>query len=268
MGMLEKLNNGERVYGSAFTSIAPSWALSLKKAALDFVFIDNEHISMNRADLARLCQLFKAYGITPVVRIPSPDAFLASQAIDAGAVGVIAPYLEHVSQIRDLVGAVKFKPLKGEKLERLLSGEEQLSDSMKAYIDQFNKGNICIANIESVTAMERLNELLSVPGLDGVFIGPHDLSVSLGVPEQYDHPVFEAAVREIIQVTRSKGLSIGVHFSLEPERQIRWAKEGANIIVHSFDIALYTQRLMQDMNIIREGLGDGNTTDATGNMVV
>ena len=140
MGMLEKLKNGERVYGSAFTSIAPSWALSLKKAALDFVFIDNEHISMNRADLARLCQLFKAYGITPVVRIPSPDAFLASQAIDAGAVGVIAPYLEHVSQIRDLVGAVKFKPLKGEKLQRLLSGEEQLNDSMKAYIDPIQPG--------------------------------------------------------------------------------------------------------------------------------
>jgi 2-keto-3-deoxy-L-rhamnonate aldolase RhmA len=268
MGMLEKLKKGERVYGSAFTSIAPSWALSLKKAALDFVFIDNEHISMNRADLARLCQLFKAYGITPVVRIPSPDAFLASQAIDAGAVGVIAPYLEHVSQIRELVGAVKFKPLKGEKLERLLSGEEQLNDSMKAYIDQFNQGNICIANIESVTAMERLDELLSVPGLDGVFIGPHDLSVSLGYPEQYDHPVFEAAVREIIQVTRSKGLSIGVHFSLEPERQVRWAKEGANIIVHSFDIALYTQRLMHDMKIIREGLGDANTINAPENMVV
>ena len=268
MGMLDKLKRGERVYGSAFTSIAPSWALSLKKAALDFVFIDNEHISMNRADLARLCQLFKAYGITPVVRIPSPDAFLASQAIDAGAVGVIAPYLENVGQIRDLVGAVKFKPLKGEKLQRLLSGEEELSESMKEYITRFNEGNICIANIESVAAMERLDELLSVPGLDGVFIGPHDLSVSLGYPEQYDHPVFEAAVRKIIQVTRGKGLSIGVHFSLEPERQVRWAKEGANIIVHSFDIALFTQRLIHDMNIIRQGLGDVQESGSSGNMVV
>ena len=268
MGMLDKLKKGERVYGSAFTSTAPSWALSLKKAALDFVFIDNEHISMNRADLARLCQLFKAYGITPVVRIPSPDAFLASQAIDAGAVGVIAPYLENVGQIRDLVGAVKFKPLKGEKLQRLLSGEEELNDSMKDYISRFNEGNLCIANIESVAAIERLDELLSVPGLDGVFIGPHDLSVSLGYPEQYDHPVFEEAVRKIIKVTRSKGLSIGVHFSLEPERQVRWAKEGANIIVHSFDIALFTQRLVHDMNIIREGLGDVQQNNSSGNMVV
>src|SRR6478752_6608185 len=268
MGMLEKLKNGERVYGTAFTSISPSWAQSLKKAALDFVFIDNEHISMNRADLARLCQLFKALGITPVVRIPSPDAYLACQAIDAGAVGVIAPYLEQVDQIRELVGALKYKPLKGAKLQRLLTGEEVLTDSMKSYIDKFNEGNICIANIESVAAMEKLDELLSVPGLDAVFIGPHDLSVSLGVPEQWDHPVFEDAVRTIIKTTRAKGLSIGVHFSLEPERQVQWAKEGANIIVHSFDIALFTQRLMQDMQIIREGLGDVQQSDSSGNMVV
>ena len=266
--MLEKLKNGERVYGTAFTSIAPSWAQSLKKAALDFVFIDNEHISMNRADLARLCQLFKALGITPVVRIPSPDAFLACQAIDAGAVGVIAPYLEQVDQIRELVGALKYKPLKGAKLQRLLTGEEVLTDSMKSYIDKFNEGNICIANIESVAAMEKLDELLSVPGLDAVFIGPHDLSVSLGVPEQWDHPVFEDAVRTIIKTTRAKGLSIGVHFSLEPERQVQWAKEGANIIVHSFDIALFTQRLMQDMQIIREGLGDAQASGASENLVV
>jgi len=268
MTMLDKLRSGARVYGTAFTSIAPSWAMSLKKAALDFVFIDNEHISMNRADLARLCQLSRAYGITPIVRIPSPDAFLASQAIDAGAVGVIAPYLEHVSQIRELVGAVKFKPLKGDKLQRLLRGEETLTESMQAYVNQFNAGNICIANIESVAAMQRLDELLSVPGLDAVFIGPHDLSVSLGYPEQYDHPEFEAAVRSIIQATRKKGLSIGVHFSLEPERQVRWAKEGANIIVHSFDIALFTQRLMHDMKIIREGLGDAQQATDNGHMVV
>ena len=64
---------------------------------------------MNRADLAKLCQLIKSYGISPIVRIPSPDPYLASQAIDAGAVGVVAPYLESVDQIRDLVGAVKYK---------------------------------------------------------------------------------------------------------------------------------------------------------------
>jgi 2-keto-3-deoxy-L-rhamnonate aldolase RhmA len=255
-GLKDKLKNGQRVYGTCLTSIAPSWPISLQKAKLDFAFIDTEHISINRADVARLCQVLKAYGIASIVRIPSPDPYLASQAIDAGATGVVAPYLEKVAEIRELVGAVKYKPIKGAFLQRLIRGEETLNEEMQQYVDNFNAGNMCIANIESVAAMDILDELLSVPGLDGVFIGPHDLSVSLGVPEQYDHPVFEEAVKKIIHTTRNKGLSIGIHFSLEPERQIQWVKEGANIIVHSFDIALFTQRLLHDMKIIRQGVGD------------
>ena len=268
MSLQEKLRSGARVYGTCFTSIAPSWPQSLKKAGLDFAFIDNEHISMNRADLARLCQVTTALGIVPVVRIPSPDPYLASQAVDAGATGVIAPYVEQVSQVKDLVGALKYKPLKGERLQRHLDGIEELDAVTQAYCEEMNRGRLAIVNIESVPAMSRLDELLSVPGLDGVFIGPHDLSVSLGVPEQYEHPVFEDAVKKIIHTTRNKGLSIGIHFSLEPERQIRWAKEGANIIVHSFDVALFTQRLIHDMTVIRQGLGDAGPDASGGHITV
>ncbi|MEJ0101443.1 MAG: aldolase/citrate lyase family protein [Bacteroidota bacterium] len=267
-GMLQKLKSGQNVYGTAFTSIAPSWPVILKNAGLDFVFIDTEHISMNRADMARLCQLFQAYGITPVVRIPGPDPYLACQAIDAGAKGVVAPYLESTDQVLDLVGATKFKPLKGEVLKGFLTGQQTMSPELKAYIGKFNEGNICIANIESVPAMERLDSLLSVPGLDAVFIGPHDLSVNLGVPEQYDHPEFIKAVRYIIQTTRKKGLAIGIHFSLEPERQIFWVKEGANIIIHSFDIALFSQKLKHDLRIIKQGVGDDASGSRESNLVV
>lgn len=264
----EKLLNGQRIYGTCLTATGPSWPLSLQKAGLDFAFIDTEHISLNRADLAKLCQVLKGYGIGSIVRIPSPDPYLASQAIDAGATGVVAPYLEQVREIRDLVGAVKYKPIKGAFLQRLINGEEVLNADMQRYVDKHNLGNLCIANIESVAAMDVLDDLLSVPGLDGVFIGPHDLSVSLGYPEQYDHPVFENAVQKIIRTTRDKGLSIGIHFSLEPERQIKWVKEGANIVVHSFDIALFTQRLVHDMQVIRNGVGDKSAQGPLEHMIV
>lgn len=268
MSVLQKLKEGKRVYGTCFTSTAPSWPLSLQKAGLDFVFIDNEHIAMNRADLAKLCQVIRSYVISPIVRIPSPDHYLVSQAVDAGAVGVVAPYLESAQQIRELVGAVKYKPLKGELLARVLKGETELNGKTQAYVERVNTGQMAIANIESVPALNKLDELLSVKGLDAVFIGPHDLSVSLGHPEEYEHPEFEAAVRKIIQTSRAKGLAVGIHFSLEPERQIRWVKEGANMIIHSFDIALFTQRLIADMKIIKEGVGDVPSPDASGHMVV
>ena len=264
--MLQKLKNGERVYGTCFTSVSPGWPAIFKKASLDFAFIDTEHIAIDRSAMSRMCLVMQAYGITPIVRIPAPDSFLAGQAIDAGAKGVIAPYLESVAQIKELIAAIKFRPLKGQILNEVMNGEKELSADMKAYLNKYNQGNFCIANIESVPALEKLDELLSVPGLDGVFIGPHDLSISLGIPEQYDNPEFEQAVKQIIHTSRKKGLSVGIHFSLEPERQVKWINEGANIVVHSSDIALFSQKLNNDINIIKRLIGDTgkeNTSDVT-----
>jgi 2-keto-3-deoxy-L-rhamnonate aldolase RhmA len=266
--LLEKLRQGKNVYGTCVTSTGPMWPAAIRNAGLDFVFIDTEHIPLDRNELALLCQLYKSNRIVPIVRIPSPDPYRACQALDGGAAGIVAPYIESRQEVIDLVGAVKYRPLKGRLLSAYLDGSREMSAGLKAYIESFNSANICIANIESVPAMEKLDEILSVPGLDGVFIGPHDLSVSLGLPEQYDHPVFEQAVKTIIRTTRAKGLHIGIHFSLEPERQVKWVKEGANIVVHSFDIALFAQRLKHDMEVIKRASGDDATPDSETKYIV
>lgn len=268
MGLLQKLKDGENVYGTCITSTGPMWPAAVARTGIDFVFIDTEHVPLGRNELATLCQHFRALQITPIVRIPCPDPYLACQAIDGGALGIVAPYLESTDQIVELVGATKYRPLKGEILTSYLNGTTPVPTHIQAYVDKYNAENICIANIESVPALERLDELLSVKGLDAVFIGPHDLSVSMGLPEAYDHPDFEAAVRTIIHKTRAKGLSIGIHFSLEPERQVQWIKEGANIVVHSFDIALFSQRLKHDINLIKTAVGDQQLTVDDGHMVV
>ncbi len=266
--LISRLQAGQNVYGTCITSTAPMWPAVIAGTGVDFVFIDTEHIPLDRAELAALCQHFRALNVTPVVRIPRPDPFLACQVIDGGAIGVVAPYLEKKEQFLELTGAVKFRPLKGEKLENVLSGKESLSADLENYVRQYNHGNLFIANIESVPAVDHLDELLSTPGLDGVFIGPHDLSVSMGLPEQYDHPDFEEVVKIIIHKTRSKGLHIGIHFSLEPERQIQWIREGVNMIIHSFDIALFRQKLLADLKIIRQGAGDATDTGSEDALVV
>ncbi len=262
-----KLERGERVYGTCITATSPMWPATVAGTGVDFVFIDTEHIPLDRAALANLCQHFQALGVTPIVRIPQPDPYLACQVIDGGAIGVVAPYLENRRQFLELTGAIKYRPLKGEKLERLLSGEDPGAE-MRAYLDHYNHGQLFIANIESIPAVERLDDLLSVPGLDGVFIGPHDLSVSMGLPEQYDHPDFEAVVRSIIHKVRAHGLHIGIHFSLEPERQVKWVQEGANMVVHSFDIALFRKQLVSDLNVIREGTGDKQSIAGAGPAII
>ena len=125
-------------------------------------------------------------------------------------------------------------------------------------------------NIESVPALERLDSILAEPGLDGVIIGPHDLSLSLGLPERYHDPQFDKVVEQIIAKARERGLGVGIHFSLEAELQIKWARAGANIIMHSSDMALFQQRLKADLKAIRGCLGEeeGTTEDDPANDIL
>ncbi len=252
----QKLTKGENVYGTCITVNTPIWPNLVSGSNLDFVFIDTEHIPINRSELAKMCRSYQSHGLTPIVRIPKPDPYRASQAIDDGAVGIIAPYLENSTQIKELVGATKYRPLKGEKLNAILNGKTKPDAKLKSYINEFNQGNLCIANIESIPAVERLDELLSVDGLDAVFIGPHDLSVNMGIPEQYDHPDFMATVKNIIQKARKHTLGVGIHFSLASQRQIDWMKEGVNIIIHSSDMALFSRQLNSDITEIQSAAGD------------
>ncbi|HEY5510777.1 MAG TPA: aldolase/citrate lyase family protein [Prolixibacteraceae bacterium] len=266
--LLKKIKAGRIVYGTCIASTAPTWPAVALRAGLDFVFLDTEHIPLERMEIARMCQTFTAMGIAPIVRIPSPDPFRACQMMDAGAEGVVAPYLENACQVKELVGALKFRPLKGEMLNKALDNPGKMEPALAQYLDKWNEGNVCIANIESVIALERLDELLAIEGLDAVFIGPHDLSISLGLPEQYDHPIFEDAVKKIIHVSKKNGLAVGIHFSESPERQVRWIREGVNLVIHSSDLAMFSQRLQNDMNIIRTAAGGASiSTNASDDVV-
>ena len=264
MEFLLKLQQGKPVYGTCITSFNPLWPKVWRGVGLDFVFLDTEHIALDRVQVSHICQQLLGDGIYPIVRIPSPDPFRACQMIDAGAKGIVAPYLESASQIRKLVGAVKYRPLKGDKLEETLEGKNKLSPVLSEYIETHNRGSFCIANIESVPAMDRLDSLLSIEGLDAVFIGPHDLSISMGIPEQYDHPDFEAAVKQIIDTCKRNGLAVGIHFSESPERQVKWMKEGINIVIHSSDFALFYQRLKADISTIKTAHGESSNVDTGG----
>jgi 2-keto-3-deoxy-L-rhamnonate aldolase RhmA len=266
--ILDKLKRGENIYGTCIVSTSPIWSKSLNNSGLDFVFLDTEHIPMDRTELTVLCQVYTAMGISPIVRIPSPDPYTACMVKDAGAVGVIAPYVENAEQIRQLVGATKFRPLKGERLQRILNNEEVLEPQLKTYLEKYNEGSLTIVNIESLAAVNNLNVLLNIDGLDAIIIGPHDLSINLGIPEQYEHPEFEKVVKKIIQKSRSKEIAAGIHFPDNPDRQIKWMKEGVNIIMHSSDMLLFHQKLKEDINKIKKATGDEIITSEDADLAI
>ncbi len=263
----EKLRIGERIYGTAVVSPSVKWIGVIKQANLDFVFLDSEHIPMGRETLASLCTMYSASGIPTIVRIPSPDPFIACTTLDGDASAILAPYVETKTQVKELVGAVKYRPLKGEKLRKLLDGDEKLKAKLQNYIDDRCKNNLLFINIESQPAVNSLAELLSVPGIDGVIIGPHDLSCSMGIPEEYNNPLFEKVVTKIIKECNTRNLGIGIHLSEEPELQIKWARVGANIILHSSDISLFNKMLNMDIIKIKENLG-GSIVNKKNNSII
>lgn len=265
MSLSEKLHNGENVYGTCIVSNSPIWPKAVQGAGLDFVFIDTEHLPIDRTELTMMCQVYGTMGLSPIVRIPYPDAHLAGMARDAGAVGVLAPYIEKVAEVEQLVGAVKLRPLKGQRLAQVLAGKEILEPELTAYLNTYNQNSLCLINIESRVALDQLDVLLDVPGLDAVIVGPHDLSINMGFPEHYEHPDFEQAVAAIIKKARNKNVAAGIHFPSDPKQQVRWIRKGANLVLHSSDMFLFAQKLKEDIGNIKQTVGEAtnNAQDST-----
>lgn len=262
--LVAKLKNGRRVYGTMVTSTSPHAVGVVASLGLDFVFIDTEHISLNRESLSWLCRLFAAQNVLPIVRIPSPDPHVARMALDGGAEGVVAPYVETVDEVKALCGAVKQRPLKGGRLESILAGE-QVPEGTARYLRDYSRDRLLLINVESRLAMNRLDDLLSVPGLDGVVVGPHDLSVSLDLPEQYRSDAYLQAVKSIARRARSRVAISGVHFmdvgSVDEARS--WMGFGFNFLILHADLVYVKRGLHHDLRVLRDGReGSGGPDEA------
>jgi 4-hydroxy-2-oxoheptanedioate aldolase len=254
----EALRAGQRVYGTLIVSSSPRWVVPVKNLGLDFVFIDTEHIALDREKLSWMCHAYREAGLAPIVRIPSPDPYAATMAIDGGAVGIVAPYIETATEVRQLVGALKYRPIKGQRLQGFISETHGAGDGLRSYLEDYNREHIFMANIESVPGMESLDDILAVEQLDGVVVGPHDLSCSLGIPEQYMNAEFVEAAAHIIEKARECGKGAGIHMVYRTglEQEIQLARSGANFILHSGDIMAFQTALHDDLEQIRAALGD------------
>jgi len=256
------LREGKKVYGTQISSTSPKMFDSVISLGLDFVFFCNEHVQYNPETLSWMCNAFKAAGVNPLVRILEPSPYLATQALDAGACTVLVPYVEEIEDVIALIGAVKYRPLKGKKLMRILHGEEKPSDELKQYLIHNNRNNSLVLNIESEKGVAMMNEYLAIqsldgPAVDGLMIGPHDLSTSYGMPEKYFSKEFLELTEGIIKNARAKGVAVGGHTGYRDslDLQLEWAKMGATMLLHCSDAFLFANQLNNDLNKIKKLLG-------------
>ena len=259
----DALRSGKTVYGTLLTSSSPRMFDTIVALQPDFVFLCTEHIFYNPDTLGWMCRAYRAAGINTIVRILKPDPYLATQALDSGAGAILAPYVEDPEQVLELVGAVKFRPLKGKKLYDILHGKEKPGEELETYLKNHNKNHSLLLNIESPAGVMNMEKLFSVktfdgPGVDGIIIGPHDLSVSYEMAERYESCEFIDLSCDIIRKARNSGVAAGGHNGSQGtiNLQIEWAKAGANIIIHSSDVFMFADKYMEDIKQLRALKGE------------
>lgn len=259
----DAIRSGKTVYGTLVTSSSPKMFDTIAALQPDFVFLCTEHIFYNPDTLGWMCRAYRAAGINTIVRILKPDPFLATQALDSGAGTILAPYVEVPEQVLELVGAVKYSPLKGKKLKEILLGKEKPGAELEAYLKNHNKNNSLLLNIESTAGVMNMEKFFSVktfdgPGVDGIVIGPHDLSVSYELPGKYESREFIDLSCDIIRKARKYGLAAGGHNGSRGSLslQMEWVKAGANIIMHSSDVFMFADKYQDDINLIRALKGE------------
>ncbi len=175
-------------------------------ADLDWVFLDSEHSPFSTDTLHDLVRAYRMTDITAVVRVCDFQYDLVARALDSGAEGIIFPRCEDPDQLAHAARGAKFPPL-GHRGFGL--GPPQIgyrSASFDDIIEHCNSETLLIAQVESQRALERLDELASVPGLNALLVGPADLSISLGVGGQWRHPKLVGAVDRVIAACRERGL--------------------------------------------------------------
>ena len=248
----QKVQAGGIVYGTMLsTSRNPRWATPMSNFGLDYVIIDTEHSPRDRSDIADFLAAFNFSGVVPIQRIPIPDSHYVTMALDGGAQGVLAPYCETVEEVKEVVAAAKWRPLKGALARTVMETGELPSQATREYLERRNRNSVCIIGIESVPAIENLDNILHVPGIDGIFVGPNDLSISLGIPDQYDHPDYEAALREVLRICEAHHVPNLFHHQTV-ELSTRWLREGARFVLYSSDVGQMHNGFRNDFGRIKE----------------
>jgi 4-hydroxy-2-oxoheptanedioate aldolase len=247
----QALHEGRRLYGTMFvTARTGRWDQTIGAVGMDFVIVDNEHAPYSRSETADWVHKLTEMGVVPFIRVPTARFDYVTMASDAGAQGILVPYVETVAQVREVVGASKFRPLKGEAVKRAVDEGHFPSKATKSHLEEFNRNNVLVIGIESVVAVERLEKLISVPGVDGAFVGPNDLSIQLGIPNQYDHPKFVETLTHIHDVCRAKKVPLVIHL-FNHDMAAFWIRRGVHFILFGTDRRALSEGFHADFEYLR-----------------
>jgi 2-keto-3-deoxy-L-rhamnonate aldolase RhmA len=219
-------------------------------AGFDFVLLDLEHSVFGLETTADLIRQARALSLCTIVRIPEIQKSWISRVLDAGADGIMVPYVETVDEARRIIEWAKYPPMGRRGLGTQIGHTDYIAGESSSLIEDKNRETIIVTQIETPTGIKNLAEIISVTGIDYVIVGPNDLAVSMGIPGQIlSEPVFEQ-INKVIDTCKSKNMPCGIHVG-NPKLIERCIGAGMRLIAYSTDVALLASAGKQANELLR-----------------
>jgi len=237
-GFRQGLQRGEVLLGQMVLELfTPGIGPMLAACGLDFVIFDMEH---GRCDIALMSEMIascRGSNIVPMARVPDLNFAPLSRVLDLGARGVMVPRVETRQQAEDIVSQLKYAPA-GKRGVALGIAHDLYRAGSPEFFAQANEEIAVILLLETEKAFENLDDIVSVPGVDVAWMGHYDLTASMGIPAQFDHPRLLAAMDALVAACRKHGVAPGF-LPPSPESAVHWIDKGFRAISLGSDIGVF-----------------------------
>lgn len=215
----------------------PSVMQLLANAGLDFAIIDNEHGSFSCESIADISRMARILGVTPIVRVPDLAYPYLAQALDGGAQGIMLPRVTHPDQVHAALDIIKYPPV-GRRGSALSRGHTAFrGGSVATAMEEANEQSVLWVQIETLEALDNLEAITAIPGVDALFVGPNDLSIALGLPGEMQAPIVADAVERVLVACAEHGVSAAIQAN-DMAYAAYWIARGMNILSYSSEISL------------------------------
>ncbi len=237
--MYDRVMSGEVMAGVWLTFGSSTMAEMAGLAGYDWALVDTEHGYAGMEAVIPQLQALDATGCASLVRIASHDPALFKRALDFGPSGIMTPMVNSADEARRVVQAMRYPP-EGIRGFTGAGRGPKLGFDLDTYLARANRELLTVVQIESATAIDNIDEIAAVDGVDVLFIGPADLSMSYGIYGQFDHPVFVDAVARVKAAGRRHGKALG-GLILRPDDLPRWIEDGFTFLAHGIDSLILRQ---------------------------
>jgi 2-keto-3-deoxy-L-rhamnonate aldolase RhmA len=236
------LAEGRLQLGTSFAQIpSPDIARILAAAGFDWAFIDTEHGWFGIETVKEVCYASVRAGLCPIVRVVNLDYGLVARALDCGAQGVMFPRVESAELLERAVSWTKFPPVGIRGCGLNIAHIDFAKASIAEVVEHANANTMVVLQIETKRAVKMRDELLSVGGIDAVMVGPVDLSISLGVPGEFQHPKMVEAMEQIRDACLAHGVAPGTQTRTLPLAKF-WRERGMRFLGCSSEVAMLLDR--------------------------